>query len=147
MRNDDDDDDTEDDPDMTWPENSSPETRRKSRRKTEKRHLVKCRKTNVAPTDALCEPDSTTEEEDDDDVLVKETKVTVKEGTVKEAEGEDCTEGSRVEVSYWKPSPEVKSVLDKVSITDVSCEDVTITVKECTTDDGFFKKKNKDDDT
>lgn len=139
---DDDDDDTEDDPDMTWPENSSPETRRKSRRKTEKRHLVKCRKPKPA---TLCEPDSTTEEEDDD-VQAKVNEAKVKESMVKDAEGEDCTEGSRVEVSYWKPSPEVKSVLDKVSITDVSCEDVTITVKECTTDDGFFKKKNKDDD-
>lgn len=140
--NDDDDDDTEDDPEMTWPENSSPETRRKSRRKTEKRHLVKCRKMNVAPA-TLREPDSTTEEEDE--VKVNETKV--KESTAKDAEGEDSTERGRMEVSYWKPSPEVKSVLDKVSITDVSCEDVTITVKECTTDDGFFKKKNQDDNT
>lgn len=145
VRRDDDDDDTEDDPEMTWPENSSPETRRKSRRKTEKRHLVKCRKTNTAPA-TLREPDSTTEEEDDDvQMKVKEAKV--KESTTKDAEGEDCTERGKVEVSYWKPSPEVKSVLDKVSITDVSCEDVTITVKECTTDDGFFKKKNQDDNT
>lgn len=139
---DDGDDETEEDPEVTLSENSSPETRRKSIRKTERRHLVKRRKPKAAT--ASFESGSSTEEEDDDDVQVVGE---VKESLVKDATGgEDCTEGSTVEVTYWKPSPEVKSVLDKVSITDVSCEDVTITVKECTTDDGFFKKKNKDDD-
>lgn len=39
---------------------------------------------------------------------------------------------------YWVPSPEAKELLDKVCITDVTSDLVTVTVKECTTDKGFF---------
>ena len=52
-------------------------------------------------------------------------------------EPEKCTEeDSR---AFWTPPPESKAALDKVMITDVTSNMLTITVRESTTDTGFFK--------
>lgn len=41
--------------------------------------------------------------------------------------------------AFWTPPPETKAVLDKVMITDVTSNMLTITVRESSTDTGFFK--------
>lgn len=46
--------------------------------------------------------------------------------------------------AYWKPPNESKPLLDQVLITDVTSDDVTITVRESTTDSGFFKQRGED---
>ncbi|XP_067673035.1 chromobox protein homolog 8-like [Haliotis asinina] len=44
--------------------------------------------------------------------------------------------------SYWSPPSSIKPILDQVCITDVSLRDsITITVRECTSDSGFFRKR------
>jgi len=42
----------------------------------------------------------------------------------------------------WRLTPKVKSLLDKVSVTDVTSDELTVTVKECTTDEGFFAQQD-----
>lgn len=40
--------------------------------------------------------------------------------------------------SVWLPPLGVRSLLDKVCITDVTANTLTVTIRECTTDEGFF---------
>jgi len=40
----------------------------------------------------------------------------------------------------WLPPPGVRSLMDKVSITDVTANTLTVTVRECTTGEGFFRR-------
>lgn len=44
---------------------------------------------------------------------------------------------------YWEPTAQAKALLDKVSITDVTSDALTITVKECTTNEGFFSSTGR----
>ena len=41
--------------------------------------------------------------------------------------------------AFWRPSDEVRPLLDSVLITDVTSNSTTITIRESTTDTGFFK--------
>lgn len=53
---------------------------------------------------------------------------------------------SPVEIrSYWCPSASVKPIIDQVQITDVTMNNMTITVRECPLGNGFFKM-NEDGD-
>lgn len=45
--------------------------------------------------------------------------------------------------NYWTPSSSIKSVLDQVKITDVTTPEATITIREATTEDGFFKNRDE----
>ena len=55
-------------------------------------------------------------------------------------------EESRVEVrAFWKPPEETKPLLDHIVITDVTTNTLTITVRESSTETGFFKKGNAHD--
>ncbi|XP_074649366.1 uncharacterized protein LOC141904638 [Tubulanus polymorphus] len=42
---------------------------------------------------------------------------------------------------YWSPPANIKPLLDSVSITDVTTNNMTVTIKECTTDWGFFRSR------
>ena len=44
--------------------------------------------------------------------------------------------------NYWSPPSNVKSLMDKVCITDVTTDSGTITFRECPSNTGFFKKEN-----
>ena len=46
--------------------------------------------------------------------------------------------------AFWRPPPETKPLLDQVLITDVTSADVTVTVRESSTDNGFFKHRGED---
>lgn len=46
--------------------------------------------------------------------------------------------------SYWIPPSNVKSLMDKVCITDVTTDSGTITFRECPSNSGFFKTENGD---
>ena len=43
--------------------------------------------------------------------------------------------------AFWKPPPEAKPLLDQVFITDVTSGSLTITIRESTSDAGFFKQR------
>lgn len=43
--------------------------------------------------------------------------------------------------NYWCPPPDLKPVLDAVLITDVTADNNTITVRECSVGPAFFKKR------
>ncbi|KAK6171600.1 hypothetical protein SNE40_019751 [Patella caerulea] len=43
--------------------------------------------------------------------------------------------------NYWSPPVSVKPVLDNVFITDVTSDSETITIRECSSDSGFFKPR------
>ncbi|CAE1176042.1 CBX8 [Acanthosepion pharaonis] len=43
--------------------------------------------------------------------------------------------------TYWCPPPNVKPLLDQVFITDVTSNMVTVTVRECATENGFFRNR------
>ncbi|XP_071129896.1 chromobox protein homolog 8-like isoform X1 [Mytilus edulis] len=45
--------------------------------------------------------------------------------------------------NYWTPPTSIKSVLDQVKITDVTSADATITIREATSEDGFFKNRDE----
>ena len=45
----------------------------------------------------------------------------------------------------WLPPPGVRSLMDKVSITDVTANTLTVTVRECTTGEGFFRRATDTD--
>ncbi|XP_013407235.1 chromobox protein homolog 2 [Lingula anatina] len=45
------------------------------------------------------------------------------------------------ERNYWRPPPEMKKILDDMLITDVTTNTVTVTIRECTSDSGFFKPR------
>lgn len=52
-------------------------------------------------------------------------------------------ENKEVEVkNYWCPPADVKPVIDNVFITDVTTDAVTITFRESTAEDGFFRKRD-----
>lgn len=44
-----------------------------------------------------------------------------------------------VVLTMWKPERNAKELFDSICVTDVTSNMTTITVKECTTDSGFFK--------
>jgi hypothetical protein len=44
--------------------------------------------------------------------------------------------------NYWSPPSNVKSLLDKVCITDVTTHSGTITFRECNSESGFFNHEN-----
>ena len=44
------------------------------------------------------------------------------------------------QADVWLPPPGVRSLMDKVSITDVTANTLTVTVRECTTGEGFFRQ-------
>jgi len=44
------------------------------------------------------------------------------------------------QTDVWLPPPGVRSLMDKVSITDVTANTLTVTVRECTTEEGFFRQ-------
>lgn len=44
-----------------------------------------------------------------------------------------------VVLTMWKPEQNAKELFDSICVTDVTSNMTTITVKECTTDSGFFK--------
>ena len=46
--------------------------------------------------------------------------------------------------NYWCPPANVKTLLDQVCITDVTTSSGTITFRECTSETGFFKKKEQE---
>lgn len=56
---------------------------------------------------------------------------------------EQSSDNSR---SYWQPpaDPKVRRLIDRVSITDVTINAFTITVRESSTIDGFFKSNDSD---
>lgn len=45
--------------------------------------------------------------------------------------------------TFWKPPPESKPLLDQVVITDVTAGSLTITIRESTSDVGFFKTREQ----
>lgn len=45
--------------------------------------------------------------------------------------------------NYWTPPSNIKSVLDQVKITDVTTDDATITIREASMEDGFFKNRDE----
>ena len=47
----------------------------------------------------------------------------------------------------WLPPPGVRSLMDKVSITDVTANTLTVTVRECTTGEGFFRRPETTEDS
>ena len=47
--------------------------------------------------------------------------------------------------AFWRPPEESRPLLDRVFITDVTANDVSITIRESTTDAGFFKKRDAED--
>ncbi|ELT97418.1 hypothetical protein CAPTEDRAFT_221925 [Capitella teleta] len=47
--------------------------------------------------------------------------------------------------AFWKPPEDTRPLLDQVFITDVTADDLTITIRESTTDTGFFKKRGVED--
>jgi len=46
----------------------------------------------------------------------------------------------RPAADVWLPPSGVRSLMDKVSITDVTANTLTVTVRECTTGEGFFRR-------
>ena len=52
---------------------------------------------------------------------------------------------SPVQSGVWLPPTGVRSLMDKVSITDVTANTLTVTVRECTTGEGFFRRSAVDD--
>lgn len=44
---------------------------------------------------------------------------------------------------YWSPEPALKAVLDSVVLTDVTSNNTTITVRECTAGPAFFRKRQE----
>lgn len=42
-------------------------------------------------------------------------------------------------LAMWKPAQNAKPLFDNIFVTDVTSNMTTITVKECVTDDGFFR--------
>lgn len=55
-----------------------------------------------------------------------------------------------VVLTMWKPAQNAKPLFDNIFVTDVTSNMTTITVKECMTDDGFFRSgmmpmKNNDE--
>ena len=44
----------------------------------------------------------------------------------------------------WLPPTGVRSLMDKVSITDVTANTLTVTVRECTTGEGFFRRADSE---
>ncbi|KAK3090703.1 hypothetical protein FSP39_013888 [Pinctada imbricata] len=45
---------------------------------------------------------------------------------------------------YWNPPENIKTVLDSVLITDVTTDACTITIRESSSNDGFFRRRDQD---
>jgi len=48
-------------------------------------------------------------------------------------------------LSVWQPDQYTKTLFDNISVTDVTTDMLTITVRECNVDSGFFKSSSDDE--